>query len=440
MLPTDAEEYEALLQFLYIAPIGLMQTKANGEILMINPLCAQLLMPLSRDGGMANLFDVLAPVAPDLRTRVSEFTNDFGMVCNALQVYVDTACSGRREAQILSLTVLKLDGERLMAVIGDITLNVKQERALQQSQAWIQTIVTGETDYALVALDAAGRAQQWNPGIGRVTGFNSAATSGRDFTMFYPADAMSSQRVQDRLHDADRHGWILDEGWRVRADGTRYWGSCLLAPLKSPGDAQPDGPAYSLIIRDVSEQRETAEALRLSISCDHLTGLANRRVFFDAISTEYERWIRSPRPLSLLMIDADHFKRINDRHGHAAGDAVLRHLAARMASSFRAVDVVARFGGEEFVVLLPGTGAEAAEAVANRLCRALAGETIEFGDCSIGCTVSIGVATMTDDVADVDGMLLRADQALYAAKANGRNRVERWQPQPVPAMAAASLA
>jgi len=437
--PNDAEEYEALLQFLYIAPIGLMQTRANGEILLVNPLCAQLLMPLSRDGGMSNLFDALESVAPDLRSRVGEFSSDFGMVCNALQVYVDAGSSGRGEAQILSLTVLKLDGERLMAVISDITQNVKQERALQQSQAWIQTIVTGETDYALVALDTEGRAKHWNPGIGRVTGFDGQATTGNDFTMFYPPNAMSNQRVQDRLHEADRHGWVLDEGWRLRADGTRYWGSCLLAPLHAPGGPKPDGPSYSLIIRDVSAQRESAEALRLSISCDHLTGLANRRVFFDAMSVELERWTRAPRPLSLLMIDADHFKGINDRHGHAAGDAVLRHLATRMTALFRAMDVVARFGGEEFVVLLPGTNADSAEAVANRLCRALEGESIEFDNRTIGCTVSIGVATMTAEVGDVDGLLLRADQALYVAKANGRNRVERWQQQPVLAAVAAPL-
>ncbi|WP_019915834.1 sensor domain-containing diguanylate cyclase [Methyloversatilis discipulorum] len=424
------EEYEALLQFMYMAPIGLVQTLADGEITMINPLCAQLLMPLSPDGQLANLFTALEAVVPDLRQRVQDFPDAHGTVCDALQVPIATGQPGRRQSQVLALTLLKLDAERLMAVISDVTQSVRRDRELRQSQAWINTLAIGLTDYALVSLDHRGCVQDWNPSIARITGFTEEQVSGRSLSMFYPEDAISEQRVLDRLHEADRTGWSLDEGWCVRADAGRYWGSCLIAPLHDRDGELSDERAYSLIIRDVSDRREAAEALLKAVSCDHLTGLLNRRAFVEAVELEMQRWARFPRPLSLVMIDADHFKRINDQYGHAAGDAVLRHLAAGMTATFRAMDVLARFGGEEFVVLLPDTTLEGAAVVAQRLCQLLATQAVEVGGQAVRYTVSAGVAAMDADVSDFDALMQRADEALYAAKAAGRNRVERWQPAP----------
>jgi diguanylate cyclase (GGDEF)-like protein len=129
-----------------------------------------------------------------------------------------------------------------------------------------------------------------------------------------------------------------------------------------------------------------------------------------------------------VLIDADHFKRINDNFGHATGDAVLRHLAASLSSTFRAMDVVARLGGEEFVVLLPGCDEEAATAVAQRLCDGIAAQAVALEGATLRYTVSVGVATMDSAVEGVDALIERADRAMYAAKAAGRNRVQRWQP------------
>jgi diguanylate cyclase (GGDEF)-like protein/PAS domain S-box-containing protein len=426
MSTDNAEDVEALLQFMYLAPIGLVQARGDGEILMANPLSAQLLMPLSRDGGLSNLFEALQSVAPDLRHQVQAHSAPHGLICDAVHLHVNAGQPGRKEAQILSLSLLKLDGDRLMAVLGDATLSVRRDRELRQSQAWINTLVSGLSDYALVALDERGCAASWNPSIARVTGFGATATVGRSMGQFYPADSMPEQRVLDRLHEADSSGWSLDEGWRQRADGSRFWGSCLIAPLHEADARRVEERAYSLIIRDVSDRREATEALWRSVSCDHLTGLANRRAFFETAGLELQRWARAPRPVSLLLIDADHFKRINDAHGHAAGDAVLRHLAAAMSASFRAMDMLARLGGEEFVVLLPGTPLDGAAAVAERLCRRLAEQAVVVDGRAIPCTVSIGVATMDTSIDGVDALVQRADRAMYAAKALGRNRVERW--------------
>jgi diguanylate cyclase (GGDEF)-like protein/PAS domain S-box-containing protein len=423
------DEYEALIQFLYIAPIGLMQARIDGEIVLVNPLCAQLLMPLSCDGNLNNLYTALGTLAPDLRSRVQAFDGPHGMVCEAWQLRVAADPQHKGGPRILSLTLLKLDEQRLMAVLGDVTQSVQRERELRQNQAWINSLVTGLTDYALMNLDHLGRVSDWNAGVERLTGLTSAATVGEPYAVFYPAERLLQTIVIDRLHEADHSGWSLDEGWLQRADGSQFWGNCLIAPLHAGEELSPEDRAYSLVIRDVSERREASEALRHSVACDHLTGLANRRALFEACELELQRWRRTPRPLSLVMIDADHFKRINDTFGHATGDAVLRHLAAGLSASFRAMDVVARVGGEEFVVLLPGCDEQAATAMAQRLCNRMAAQAMCVDGTDVPCTVSVGVAAMDETVDGVDAFIERADKALHAAKAAGRNRVERWQPE-----------
>jgi diguanylate cyclase (GGDEF)-like protein/PAS domain S-box-containing protein len=423
-----AQDHEALLQFLYMAPIGLLQARPDGEILMVNPLCAQLLMPLVPDGSLDNLFTALQSVAPDLAHRAASFQDTHGLVCEAVQLPINAGTDGASGPQVLSLTLLKLDSERLMAVLSDITQSVQRDRALRHSQAWIHSIVSSINDYALLPLDAEGRIAAWNASVERLTGHASEAVLGRTLDLFYPEGQLPPQRLTDRLMEADLHGWTLDEGWRCRADGSRFWGSCLIAPLHAPGDQPPDERAYSLIIRDITDRREANEALRRSVLCDHLTGLANRRAFFEAAELELHRWHRQPRPLALVAFDADHFKRINDRHGHAAGDAVLRHLAAGLGATFRNLDLVARSGGEEFLVLLPGTSLEGAQAAAWRLCQKLADREVLVDGVPIRCTMSAGVAAMDGDVDGLDVLIKRADLALYQAKALGRNRVECWQP------------
>lgn len=433
------EEHEALLQFLYMAPVGLVQALHSGEILMINPVCAQLLMPLSVDGGLSNVFSALRDVLPDLQHRVESFEAPHGMICEALQIQLSSSQSGKKAPRILSLSLLKLDAQRLMGLLSDVTQSVKRDRELRHSQAWIHSVVTGISDYALLSLDEQGGVRDWNPGVERMTGFGSADLMGFSYASLYPADAVPASRLLDRLHEADDSGWSLDEGWRLRADGTRYWGSCLIAPLHSRDETQPEERAYSLILRDISDKREAHEEMRRSVSCDHLTGLLNRRAFFEAAELELHRWRRSPRNLALVMIDADHFKQVNDSHGHAGGDAVLRHLAAGMCASFRVMDLIARLGGEEFVVLLPATTLEGAQTVAERLCQTIAHQHVEVDGQLIRYTVSAGVSMMDHNVAGLEGLIKRADEAMYRAKASGRNRVELWRAGDVRAVAGTSI-
>lgn len=425
---TESEEYEALLQFLYMAPVGLVQISSDGTIVMLNPLSAQLLMPLSQDGELTNLFDALAPVAPDLQLQCSQFAASYGQICDATRLYLhaDDAANG---PQVLSLSMLKLDEERLMAVLNDITLQDRRERQLRKTDAWLNAIMTNIADYALVSLDKQGRIESWNESIARVTG-HAPGVKGQPYAIFYPAGATTQEQQMERLREADENGWTLHEGARLRADGHEFWGSSMISPLPArieenaePCELSDEEPAYCMIIRDISDKRDVSENLRKAAYCDHLTGLSNRRAFFEAADLELLRRNKALRPLSLIMLDADHFKAINDQYGHPAGDAVLCHLAATMKSVCRQIDILARIGGEEFAVILPSVNLADVMAVAERLRKQVQLIPAMYEQHVIAYTISIGVAVMDDSVSGFDALMKRADQALYAAKRAGRNRV-----------------
>jgi len=168
---------------------------------------------------------------------------------------------------------------------------------------------------------------------------------------------------------------------------------------------------------------------QLSVT-DELTALLNRRGFFQIAEREFERALRFGRPLSALMLDIDRFKAINDTHGHAAGDVALQALAECVRRNTRGIDVAGRYGGEEFVLLLPEIHLPGAVQIAERLHNSVAGLSIpisrENGDVApadLRITVSIGVAALSKDVPSLTDLLGRADQALYRAKDSGRNRV-----------------
>ncbi len=166
-------------------------------------------------------------------------------------------------------------------------------------------------------------------------------------------------------------------------------------------------------------------------SKDPLTGLDNRRVFNRALETEMDRQARYDQGFSLLIVDMDYFKKVNDTYGHPAGDAVLKELATRMQRAMRDADLVARLGGEEFGAILPCTTPTGARVAAERLRAAIEIVPFDVADASIECTVSIGGVSIdkNSDVQGADDVVALADAALYDAKHNGRNQV-RWAKPP----------
>ncbi|HUR58585.1 MAG TPA: diguanylate cyclase [Opitutaceae bacterium] len=168
---------------------------------------------------------------------------------------------------------------------------------------------------------------------------------------------------------------------------------------------------------------ETLEALRRLATRDELTGLLNRRELDRVLAEERERALRFGHRLALVMVDIDHFKSINDTHGHPAGDAVLREVARRLGAEVRSVDRAARFGGEEFALVLVQTDAAGALDVARRICTAIEREPVFAGEAvALNVTVSAGAAVLPDDGRTDATLVAAADKALYAAKERGRNR------------------
>ena len=176
-------------------------------------------------------------------------------------------------------------------------------------------------------------------------------------------------------------------------------------------------------VKDWKRSEQRAHDLQSLAAIDPLTGLYNRRQFETLARAELARCQRYVRPCSFLMIDVDHFKLVNDTFGHQMGDWVLKMVANTLTAARRDADVVARFGGEEFVIMLPETTRDAAAMVAERIRSMVAASALAVGDSRLSLTISVGVGETMAGLPGVEAVLRDADQALYDAKANGRNIV-----------------
>ncbi len=196
--------------------------------------------------------------------------------------------------------------------------------------------------------------------------------------------------------------------------------SCTMGPLRGDDNAIN---AIFIVVQDVTELATYEQKMTEMSIKDGLTGIFNRRHFESRLAAECERHQRYGRELSLLMIDIDFFKAINDGYGHQCGDHVLKSVSAALASGIRTSDNLARYGGEEFCCLLPETGLTSAAALAELLRKRVEGATLSHESDEIKVTISLGVSELAAD--DTPHRLLkRADEALYRAKKAGRNRVE----------------
>tara|TARA_Y100001934_G_scaffold240502_3_gene294879 strand:- start:803 stop:1999 length:1197 start_codon:yes stop_codon:yes gene_type:complete len=201
-----------------------------------------------------------------------------------------------------------------------------------------------------------------------------------------------------------------------------YWVNSMIA-FSTPFLAMVFGFTYVLLRR---WQIRESQIRDLAVT-DPLTGLSNRRALFDQFSYELARSRRSASPVSVCVMDLDHFKQINDRHGHGAGDRVLEVVAQVLKGSLRETDRVGRIGGEEFMLLMPETDLNGAALVIERCRKAIESQSIALSDVSIAVTASFGVACAhAEEVLSEEQIFCQADTALYRAKEKGRNRVEFW--------------
>ena len=183
------------------------------------------------------------------------------------------------------------------------------------------------------------------------------------------------------------------------------------------------------IVEDITDKKKIERQLKYLAQTDPLTNLYNRRHFMEIADKEFARTLRYDTDLTVLMLDVDHFKSINDTHGHRTGDMALIELSQLCRNALRRHDIVGRLGGEEFAMLLPQTAREQGMVVAEKLRALIDDNSIPLeGGASLHFTVSIGLASLSNNATNLDSLINQADTALYSAKNSGRNRVCEYSP------------
>jgi len=292
--------------------------------------------------------------------------------------------------------------------------------AVSAQLEWLRAVLDNVGAYVFTK-DTAGRYTYANGKVCELFGQPLERIIGADDGEFFDMEKSLDLRRHDRR--------VLETGETIESEERNFLADTgdlkVYKSVKIPLRDQHDRIIGILgVSTDITELNELREELLRQSRTDSLTGLFNRRFFLEVASRELARSRRYGEPLSVMLIDIDHFKHINDTHGHHAGDRVLCEMASLCAGQIRTSDVLARIGGEEFAVLLPNTVVEDGRKLAERL-RTRVETTEHTGDWQGGIrhTISIGLAALGRDDGDFERLLMRADKALYRAKNEGRNRV-----------------
>jgi diguanylate cyclase (GGDEF)-like protein/PAS domain S-box-containing protein len=421
---TTESEPEQLTRFLYLMPVAAARFGESGALEMLNPAAAGLLRNLDIDAAGANLPMILDRLAPGLAEAWRTSAGRVGAVIPAQQC---TAQPSQGPAVHLLLRVLRPDARCTMITLDDVTAMVEKERELERQRRRMGLVFEYIHGYCVVMLDDAGAAIEWNPSIGRLFGIKADAIVGQPLLnrlSVHLEEMTSSANFLDVRNVIAKLGWCrVDASWK-KGDGQEMWGDCVIAPV-----LEADGPTvgYVAVIRDVSVEHINTQELIDAALTDPLTGLHNRRGLEGRAEAIHFRPGGVPLTQVWIMVDIDHFKRVNDTYGHEAGDEVLKAVAEALRSTARGADIVARFGGEEFVLVLPDTSAEMAVRIAERLRLAIAALSTEVDGQVIRVTASFGVAQRAAQESQLE-VLERADAALYSSKEGGRNRVTMFTP------------
>ncbi|WP_372728210.1 EAL domain-containing protein [Nocardioides sp.] len=303
--------------------------------------------------------------------------------------------------------------ERLVGVAGDVTDRKEAQLRAGRVTHQLTTIVDSLGD-AVIGTTPEGIITSWNHAAEQLLGWTEQEVLGQSMTMLIPQDLRGQS---ERLRKAVAGGEVVKNATtaRQRKDGTRVAIEKTISPLWEDDEVV----GIIEILRDVTERRRMEQALRHEALHDALTGLPNRVLIRDRLQHALAAGVRSDRPVSVLMLDLDNFKYVNDAAGHAEGDKLLVEVARRLEASLRPGDTIGRFGGDEFVVVCEETRTDDALLVADRLQQALAAP-IMLGARRVVVTASIGIAVSPPREA---GSLLRsADIAMYHAKSSGRAR------------------
>lgn len=307
------------------------------------------------------------------------------------------------------------------------TTDSETKRELERQRSRMALVFEYIHGYCIVMLDPAGTVIEWNPSIGRLLGITPDAIVGQPLLNRVSVDLGEQTSPSDFFgvrNVISKMGWCrVDASWK-KGDGREMWGDCVIAPVP---EADGSTGGYVAVIRDVSVEHINTQELIDAALTDPLTGLHNRRGLEGRSEALHFRPGGVPITQVWIMVDIDHFKRVNDTYGHEAGDEVLKAVAEALRSTARVADIVARFGGEEFVLVLPDTSAEVAARIAERLRLAIEALSTDVDGQVIRVTASFGVAQRAAQESQLE-VLERADAALFSSKKDGRNRVTMSAP------------
>ncbi|MDP6690078.1 MAG: diguanylate cyclase [Alphaproteobacteria bacterium] len=323
----------------------------------------------------------------------------------------------RQDGRWIMLAEQRLPDGSTTTISTDITQRKRAEQALTEKHEILETALTTIPDGVQV-LDSDLQLVAWNDRLFEVLELDRDAIIGTA----NPGQALRRALAEQGEDDVQTAIEAQEATARTSAPiqyeqrlASGKWMECRGHPIASGG--------YLAVYRDIDESKRLYDRLEYFATTDALTEVANRRSFLDRAEAEFDRAKRYHRNVSILMIDVDQFKTVNDQHGHAVGDDVLSCTAAACREALRDSDILGRVGGEEFAALLPEAGAETAHLVAERLRLAVAGLSIKGNGGAISASVSIGVSTAAKARGNLNEIMAEADEALYEAKRQGRNRV-----------------
>lgn len=311
-------------------------------------------------------------------------------------------------------TFSRVQGGRFFVFIEDITERVVQENRLELASRVYETM-----EQAVVVTDSENRIVSINPAVTRITGYNLNEVLGRDPSMF--ASGRHDEAFYATMWDSlNTTGQWEGEIWDRRKDGTVY---AKWLTINVIHDRHGRLQQYVSVFSDITERKKTEELIWKQANYDSLTQLPNRYLLNEHLEQEIRKAQRSGWPLAVLFIDLDRFKEVNDSLGHTKGDTLLVQAARRISGCVRDTDTIARLGGDEFTVVLPDfAGRGNLERIVQGLIHDLS-EPYNLGDGDMAyVTASIGITLYPDDAGDPQDLLKHSDQAMYVAKAEGRNR------------------
>ena len=413
-------ELEALSEFFYLAPVGLMKFGDDGVVTLVNPRMAELLIPFVGAEALGNAFRALAPLSDDLIAKLKAFDGASGAVIDQERFHL---LQGPHEADFC-LSVHRHPGGVNMVVLEDVTPLAQQEAALRKSEQILR-----------LSLSVAG-----------IVSFRRDIRAG---TITSDTDAQAMFGLENHSPAVSEEGWralLLPEDLERVIEATEKTYASRAPELRvgyryrhpteerirhvdtrSQITYDDVGPISSVgVAIDVTEQREADAQLAYLAHHDALTALPNRVLFRIRMEEAFARRRRG-EPFALLCLDLDHFKAVNDTYQHEAGDELLRQAAARMGAEIRDTDTLARMGGDEFAILQCGVrhSSEIA-ALAERLLATLKAPFI-INDNSVYIGASIGIVHGGDNTENTDVLLRLADVALYRAKQDGRGRMRFFE-------------